>query len=108
MLVSMYLCKYLSTICVCNTFSLCIDSIVCIFPTPLPEAGCDTQLIFKWSKAGLNLEFLSSRLVTLPRLKNPFYLTIYCFVMLTKERQGEHKRFDKKNIYIQVTETRYK
>ena len=29
-------------------------------------------------------------------------------VMLTKERHGEHKRVDRKNIYIQVTETRYK
>ena len=31
-----------------------------------------------------------------------------CVVMLTKERHEEHKRFDRKKIYIQVTETRYK
>ena len=28
-------------------------------------------------------------------------------VMLAKDRHGEHKNIDKKNIYIQVTETRY-
>ena len=28
--------------------------------------------------------------------------------MLAKERHGEHKKLERKNIYIQVTETRYK
>ena len=39
------------------------------------------------------------------------YLFIYLFiyvVMLTKEKLGEHKGFDGKDINIQVTETRYK
>ena len=30
---------------------------VCIYSTTLPLARCDTRSIFKWSKAGLNLEF---------------------------------------------------
>ena len=33
------------------------NSLVCIYPTPPPWAGCDKGSVFKQSKVGLNLEF---------------------------------------------------
>ena len=41
------------------------------FSNPSMQAGWDTRLIFKWSLAGLNSEFLSSRPVVIPSLKSP-------------------------------------
>ena len=31
---------------------------LCIYPTPPPQAECDTRSIFKWSKACFNSGFL--------------------------------------------------
>ena len=56
-----------------NSILLSINQSIKYYPTPPPQAGGDTRSIFKWSTAG----FPSSRLVALPRLKNPICPTIY-------------------------------
>ena len=55
--------------------------LVFIHPMLWAQAGCDIRLIlFKWSKAGLNLEFPSPRLVAIPKLKGCLLIFVYSYI----------------------------
>ena len=53
------------------------DSLMWYLPNLSAWMGWDTRCISKWNSIGFNSEFSSSRLVAIPRLKNPDCLTIY-------------------------------
>ena len=53
--------------------------LLCVYPTPPPWAGCNTRSIFKWNKAGLNLEFSFLLTDCLAKAKEPslsYYLSL--------------------------------
>ena len=84
--------SYLTSAVTLST-DLRINCISCMYlPNPSTCAGCDTKSIFKQSLTGLNLNFLSSRLVAIPRLKESVCPTICPYL---RRRNGRIPTFFK-------------